>query len=226
MFKHSKDEETKEDEETQETSSDTFNVDDDNSEDSESVSPTEEFEQLNSGSFVEFSPNPSEISMQDLMVTGNGILLGLRNSGGNFLENGDESSLFILDDGKYLIIKFKDGRWVYFDQEIKLTGDSANEFTPHGVNFTQKGQVPGSYTFAWRDMSLDINAVGYAKYRHLGGKSHLANQANIKFMIAQRQSDKATFYLENIKEGVDRVWIGTDLGYDLDRYLGRILPKE
>lgn len=220
--KQSKDEE---DEEVHETQSKSFDTND-NSSDIDSFSPTEKFERLKSGSFVEFSPDPSKVITKDFMVTATGLLLELRNSRGNFMETGDKSLFFILGDNEYLVIKFKDGDWVAFNEEIKLTGDSANEFTPYGLDFTQKGQIPGSCTFKWHNMSLAINSVGYMKYRHLGGKSHLTNQAMVKFMLAQRQSDDAIFYLENVKEGIDRVWIGQNLGYDLDDYLGRILPKE
>ena len=156
-----------------------------------------------------------------------GVLLGLRSLGnGNYQETDDRSPLFILDDGEYFVIKFKDGRWVAFNEEIELDDNSVREFTPHGDTFTKRGQLPNSYTFDWRGMSLSINSVGYVKYHRLDGDSHLADQMMVKFMVARRLSDDAIFYLENVKAGTDRVWIGIDLGYNLDHYLGKILAKE
>jgi len=220
--RQSKEEETMEDEKN---SSKSFDTDD--SSDSRSVSETEQFEQLKSDSFVEFNPDPSKPIMKEFMVTGTGILFGLRHLGnGNFQETDDRSPLFILDDGKYFIIKLKDGRWVAFNEEITIQDNSASEFNSNGEKFTKGGQLPDSCIFKWRNMSLSVMSVGYAKYRHVGGKSHLANQVMVKFMVARRQSDDAIFYLENVKAGTDRVWLGQDLGYNLDRYLGRILTKE
>lgn len=189
-------------------------------------SPTQKFAELQTDNFVEFSPDVSKVEMREFVVTADGLLLGLNRFGTDFSPNGEECPLLVLGENDYLFIRFKDGTWVAFNEEIQLEGESANEFNSPGEAFSQKGQTPGSHTFTWHDMSLSIIDVGYLSYRHHGGKCHLPDKTMIKFMIARRQSDQAFFYLENAKTGTDRVWIGFDLGRNLDGCLGRILSKE
>jgi hypothetical protein len=183
--------------------------------------PKDKFEELETGDFVEFSPDLSSVPMKEYQITGTGVLQGLSGVERNFAPNNDLHCLFVLGNGDYLLIKFNDGEWVAFNQKIHLVGESAKEFNSYGETFSKGGQVPDSVNFVWRDMNLSIKDVGYLEYQPQSGICEIPDGAQIKFMLAERD-DGAIFFLENRKIGPGCVRIGHDLGYNLDQYLGRI----
>jgi hypothetical protein len=185
------------------------------------ILPTDKFEELKMGDFVEFSPDLSQKSMEEYMVTSQGDLLCLHGVQRNFMPNGQRNLFFVLGNEDYIVVKFHDGQWMAFDQKIPLEGDAADEFNPHGIAFSKKGQIPESYSFTWRDMQLSVLDVGYLEYRQETGNCDLPDQTRIKFMLA-KCNNGAVFYLENRKTGPDCVRIGHNLGYNLDEYLGKI----
>lgn len=189
------------------------------------ISPTTKFEHLKAGDFVEFSHNLSQKGIKEYQVSAQGILQCLSGKERNFIPNKDEDLFFVLGYyADYVIIKFKDGNWVAFDQKIPLVGDEADEFNQHGIAFCKKSQIPDSYEFTWRNIYLSVIDVGYMRYLHeTGNDFELPDNTEIKFMLAH--DGDTVFYLENHKTGPDCVRLGHDLGYDLDQYLGDIHRK-
>lgn len=182
---------------------------------------TEQFRDLRVGEWVEYDPDPNAILRTEYQVSARGTHQALNRSGREFYPKGEEYPLYELDE-KLMLFERPNG-WFVFDQAIALEGESASEFNVAGETFSvQYGQRPRSYSFTWRGIRLTILDVGYMQYQHLGGKCHLPDNAMIKYMLAERD-DGRVVYLENVKAGTDRVWIGRKLGSDLNPYLGRVL---
>lgn len=185
------------------------------------VSLTEQFRDLRVGEWVEYDPNSNALQRTEYQVSARGTHQALNRSGREFYPKGEEYPLYELDE-RQMLFERPDG-WFVFDQAVTLEGESAREFDSAGETFSvQYRQQPRSYTFTWRGQRLTILDVGYMKYEHQAGKCHLSDGTMIKYMLAERD-DGCVVYLENLKAGTDRVWIGKMLGSDLNPYLGRVL---
>ncbi len=180
---------------------------------------TEKFRDLQTGEWVEFDPNPEQVIRDDRQVTGRGVHQALNRSGREFSPKGEQYPLYMLDNE--MLMERPDG-WYWFGHTINLEGESAHEFDVAGEAFSAKGQIPRSHSFDWRGTTLTLLDVGYESYQHLGGLCHLPDGSMVKYLLAER-ADGAIVYLENLKVGTDRVWVGKKLGMDITPYVGRIL---
>jgi hypothetical protein len=202
----------------------------DNSEDIKSegsVSKTELLEKVATGDVIEFSPNPTSIPIDQFSVEGTGVLHGQDihvNKAEKTAEFTFNDNLFLLINlGKYLLIKFGEG-WYCFDEDIVLGNNEANLFNRYGDEFNEKGRIPGLVKFTWRDWELTVNGASYAEYYDQTGSCHIPNETRVKLMLGDR-SDGKVFYMENLRTGTDRFWVGVCLGVDLDQNLGIVLNK-
>ena len=193
----------------------------------ESVSKTDLFERSKTGDIIEFSPDPTSIPIDQFSVDGTGVLRGQDihiNKAERTSEFTFNGNLFpLINLGKYLLIKFSDG-WYCFNESITLGNNEANLFNKYGDEFNDKGRIPGLVKFNWRDWELTVNGASYAEYQDQTGRCHIPDQTRIKLMLGGRSDGKA-FYMENLKQGIDRFWVGSCLGVDLSQNLGRILEK-
>lgn len=187
--------------------------------------PTDKLIKLKSGGFVDFGVHPFSASADhNCQLVGRGECLCLSGPKRNFAETGEKYLVFEFEKDMFFIQR-PDG-WFGFNQSIILEGEEANQFNEAGTVFSQKGQTPRCHSFTWRDKQLSILDVGYLRYQHLEGKSHLKTGNMVKWMLSENEADgnKTVYFLENLKEGTDRIWIGKSFGMNLDKDIADIFP--
>lgn len=175
---------------------------------------TEQFMCLSTGGIVEFTPDIKNIPVVEYKVKGKGILNAQNLRDGQLYPRGESYPFFVLDDNK-ILVKRNDG-FYFFDRPTILLGESAKEFYPHAVEFGDRGQVPGSYSFEWQGMKLTFVDIGYLIYQHQGGSCYLVDNTSIRYILAQLDNGDR-FYLEDCKTGTDRYWLGKFLGSNLEQ---------
>ncbi len=186
---------------------------------SDDLTPTEQFEDLHAGEFVEFT-DVADGQTTEYEVTGTGRHQAQNRQGKDFTPRGEEYPMYVLD-GERMLFERPDG-WYVFNRYDVLIGEEARAFDAAGEAFSKAGQIARGHSFTWKGKKLTILDVGYTIYQHGGGKSHLSDAAMNKYMLAEL-ADGSVVYLENLKVGQDRVWYGKSLGQDLKPYVGRVL---
>lgn len=187
---------------------------------SDKLSVDEQVLDLRAGEFVTFTDTPGNVG-QELQVTATGALQALNRAGREFTPREGERYQLIALESELLLMSRPDG-WVYLNTHTVLIGEDARQFDGWGEAFSAKGQSPRSVSFTYRNKRWAILDVGYLRYDHVGGKSHLADREMIKYLIAEGEGG-SVLYLENKKTGQDRVWFGRLLGPRLNDYVDRVL---